>query len=400
MDAHVIAQVGITLAGVWFVVKWIVFVVLVLLTSACVGITIATRQAPGCALFIAIAACLMGALACTVFHLGGLGGRGAWWAAFVVLAGLTVYGVAVTISMVFQETDLAATPFVGTASFLLGAATWAVGHYGISQLGWLTPVQWAFVGGTILLPFVVASVVLRRPLSSFEPPPEPEPSKHLVGKECSNCHAAVSVTMKAGDLCPRCGVRWAHESSRSLGSRYSLDLFGKSRELDPAEKRRRWAFGLAVLVLVIMIVVAVCGWCWGKASEEKPVQQPVPAVTESKLADAVPEPTVHPKTGREPVTKVVPDQQTIPPSEPKLVEKPGPPLPRSQSKLAPPPEYRIWTDVTDKYRTEAAFAGVASNKVALNRRDGSTIHVPLAKLSKEDRQWIEDHEKSRPDKRP
>jgi len=121
-----------------------------------------------------------------------------------------------------------------------------------------------------------------------------------------------------------------------------------------------------------------------KAPHKKPIRQPSPAVTETKPADSAPKPPVHPEAHFEPVTKVVPDQQTVSPAEPKPAEKP-----------APPPEYRIWTDVTGKYRTEAAFAGVASGKVELKKRDGSTIHVPLEKLSKEDRQWVEDQEKGR-----
>jgi Flp pilus assembly protein TadD len=70
------------------------------------------------------------------------------------------------------------------------------------------------------------------------------------------------------------------------------------------------------------------------------------------------------------------------------------------SATTPVQKYRTWTDVTGKYHTDAGFAGIASGKVALKKGNGSTIHVPLEKLSIQDRQWIRDQEKQQTDKQP
>ena len=99
---------------------------------------------------------------------------------------------------------------------------------------------------------------------------------------------------------------------------------------------------------------------------------------------SVPAPPVRRNMQPGPATKLAPDSGTIPLPETKPAKMP-----------IPPPDYRIWTDATGKYRSEGAFAGVASGKATLKKRDGSTTHVPLEKLSKDDRQWIEDQKKGR-----
>ncbi|MBN1588015.1 MAG: hypothetical protein JW888_00705 [Pirellulales bacterium] len=52
------------------------------------------------------------------------------------------------------------------------------------------------------------------------------------------------------------------------------------------------------------------------------------------------------------------------------------------------PTVRTWTDATGRYKTEGTFAGVESGKVKLIKADGTSINLPLEKLSQEDRQWI------------
>jgi hypothetical protein len=51
-------------------------------------------------------------------------------------------------------------------------------------------------------------------------------------------------------------------------------------------------------------------------------------------------------------------------------------------------KWRTWTDSTGKHETEAKFGGVMQGKGGLIKRDGSTIQVPLEKLSDEDQEWI------------
>jgi len=52
-------------------------------------------------------------------------------------------------------------------------------------------------------------------------------------------------------------------------------------------------------------------------------------------------------------------------------------------------KWRTWTDSTGQFKTKAMFGGMAGGKVKLIKKDGSTLRVPLEKLSDEDQRWIE-----------
>jgi outer membrane protein assembly factor BamB len=56
-------------------------------------------------------------------------------------------------------------------------------------------------------------------------------------------------------------------------------------------------------------------------------------------------------------------------------------------------KWRTWTDATGEHQTKAKFSGVISGKVKLLKADGTTLEVPLEKLSDEDRQWIASRKK-------
>lgn len=51
-------------------------------------------------------------------------------------------------------------------------------------------------------------------------------------------------------------------------------------------------------------------------------------------------------------------------------------------------KWRKWTAANGKHTTEAKFSGMTSGTVTLTKRDGSTVKVPLKKLSDEDKEWI------------
>lgn len=51
-------------------------------------------------------------------------------------------------------------------------------------------------------------------------------------------------------------------------------------------------------------------------------------------------------------------------------------------------KWRTWTAANGKHTTEAKFNGVASGTVTLIKRDGTSVKVPLEKLSDEDKEWI------------
>ena len=51
-------------------------------------------------------------------------------------------------------------------------------------------------------------------------------------------------------------------------------------------------------------------------------------------------------------------------------------------------EYRTWTDSSGVHKIEAKFGGMAGGKVKLIKRDGTTLQLPLDKLSTSDQEWI------------
>ncbi len=59
------------------------------------------------------------------------------------------------------------------------------------------------------------------------------------------------------------------------------------------------------------------------------------------------------------------------------------------------PDVRTWTSADGKFHTEAEFVSLTAGVVTLRKTDGSTIRVPLERLSEEDREWIEARRKER-----
>lgn len=53
-------------------------------------------------------------------------------------------------------------------------------------------------------------------------------------------------------------------------------------------------------------------------------------------------------------------------------------------------EVRVWTDSTGKHKIKAAFVSVEDDQVTLEKPDGSTIEIPLKKLSKADQKYVAD----------
>ena len=51
---------------------------------------------------------------------------------------------------------------------------------------------------------------------------------------------------------------------------------------------------------------------------------------------------------------------------------------------------RQWTDQTGKFSVDAALAGIKQGKVALRKRDGSYIIVPLDSFSDADQDYVRD----------
>ncbi len=57
-------------------------------------------------------------------------------------------------------------------------------------------------------------------------------------------------------------------------------------------------------------------------------------------------------------------------------------------------EVRTWTDSTGKHKIKAEFVSLEDGKVTLEKSDGSTLEIPLAKLSKADQKFVAEAMKS------
>ncbi len=79
--------------------------------------------------------------------------------------------------------------------------------------------------------------------------------------------------------------------------------------------------------------------------------------------EAVPEPI---QQSADPVSPIQPEVESLPEA------KPG----------------RTWTDASGKFTIEAEFAGYSAGKVRLKKADGSTLTLPMEKLSQVDQEWI------------
>jgi type IV secretory pathway VirB10-like protein len=136
-----------------------------------------------------------------------------------------------------------------------------------------------------------------------------------------------------------------------------------------------------------IIVLAVVGWLVWRANQ--PDKQPDKPPTAPSVAPATrPEPEASPETIKPEATPATPEAKPKPEASPK--PKPEPEAPKATPKATEglPPGFRIWSDSTGTYKTRAKFGGMASGKVKLIKEDGSTVQIPLEKLSDEDQDWI------------
>lgn len=54
--------------------------------------------------------------------------------------------------------------------------------------------------------------------------------------------------------------------------------------------------------------------------------------------------------------------------------------------------FREWTDITGKFKSVEKFVRLVKGTVTLQRKDGTTHDLPLAKLSRFDQQYVHDRE--------
>ena len=61
---------------------------------------------------------------------------------------------------------------------------------------------------------------------------------------------------------------------------------------------------------------------------------------------------------------------------------------------AAPPATRRWTDHTGEFSTDAELVEVKQDNVALRKASGSTVTVPLARLSDADREYLKNQSRA------
>ena len=114
--------------------------------------------------------------------------------------------------------------------------------------------------------------------------------------------------------------------------------------------------------------------------EAPSVQEAVPKSQAPIVPSAVPQPGEN-----DVATAVSAAESSVPRSEPLTeIGSAGGFLPRSQSVQ----EFRVWIDVTGKFRVEAKLVRFDVGRVYLRKPDGATVEVPLEKLSRGDREHL------------
>lgn len=63
--------------------------------------------------------------------------------------------------------------------------------------------------------------------------------------------------------------------------------------------------------------------------------------------------------------------------------------------IAQATETRTWQDASGKFHTDAQFVSLTAGVVTLRKTDGTTVKVPLEKLSEEDWEWIENRRRGK-----
>jgi hypothetical protein len=131
-----------------------------------------------------------------------------------------------------------------------------------------------------------------------------------------------------------------------------------------------------------VIVLAVVGFLVWRANQ--PDKKPTaPIVAPTTKPEAKPEP-IKPDASPQPKSEAK--------REPIKIEAKRKPKPEPQTTPkvtdALPPGFRIWSDSTGRYKIRAKFGGAIFGKVKLIKEDGSTVQLPLEKLSDEDQDWI------------
>jgi outer membrane biosynthesis protein TonB len=123
-----------------------------------------------------------------------------------------------------------------------------------------------------------------------------------------------------------------------------------------------------------------------------PVEEPKP--------EARQEPKEHSPLTASPIEAPKQAEERQPPSRNGM--SPPAAKPEPQKPTEPDPEraktdgeaaFRLWKDASGKYTVEARFRGIAFGNVRLQRNDGTTVSVPIERLSEEDQQWLVAHKK-------
>jgi hypothetical protein len=157
--------------------------------------------------------------------------------------------------------------------------------------------------------------------------------------------------------------------------------------------------------VLVSAIIAMIGGAYtinsaynARTQYEPPVTPNAPAVAPATpTTESKPEPEKTTESEPIPVTEPepMPTQPTVTPTtepapEPKPIEPPPEPV---KKKLQPMQEVRTWSDTTGKFSVQARYGGTLGDKVLLLKEDGTSVKVPLEKLSDDDKEWIQNRKR-------
>lgn len=146
---------------------------------------------------------------------------------------------------------------------------------------------------------------------------------------------------------------------------------------------------LPAILLGGLFVAAPAAVERAREAAERVERQQAASSSAEAAAPAV-EPAIPMATPAAPPATDAPAKETIPDQADSTIQEPDAP---DVTPDPPSTTFRAWTDATGKFTIEAEYKGVLQGVVSLKKKDGTTIKLPLERLSEVDRKWIADRAK-------
>lgn len=152
---------------------------------------------------------------------------------------------------------------------------------------------------------------------------------------------------------------------------------------------------LPIMLLGVLLTTLVAPDATEQSKQEAEKRDRHPAAWPAASAVDVPAQPEGPEAPESEATMPPGDEPPETPTSPEVTgqtmpEVTGPTMPSDPATPGFPAStrYRTWTDASGQFSVEAEFGGVAFGKVKLKKADGTTVVVPLERLSAQDQEWI------------